>query len=79
MSKKKPSCKNTERCHLWAVNVFGEWIKFNSSKGDGEKYVEEDLYCDDANKVCFIMCRFVTEARQRNVVLQSENTPSVGH
>ena len=30
LSKKKPSCKNTERSQLWAFNVFKEWLEFHA-------------------------------------------------
>ena len=66
LSKKKPSCKNTERSQLWTFNVFKEWLKFHAS-GESEepvvKYVEADLFSEDAEKVC-AMCKFVLEARQ---------------
>ena len=69
LSKKKPSCKNTERSQLWAFNVFKEWLKFHAS-GESEepvvKYVEADLFSEDDEKVCAMMCKFVLEARQQN-------------
>ena len=69
LSKKKPSCKKTERSQLWAFNVFKEWLKFHAS-GESEEpvveYVEADLFSEDAEKVCAIMCKCVLEARQQN-------------
>ena len=54
---------------MWAFNVFKEWLKFYAS-GESEEpvveYVEADLFSEDAEKVCAIMCKFVLEARQQN-------------
>ena len=49
--------------------MFKEWLKFHSS-GESEepvvKYVEADLFSEDAVKVCVIMCKVVLEASQQN-------------
>ena len=59
LSKKKPRTKNTEISQLWGFNVFKEWLKFHAS-GESEEpvveYVEADLFSEDAEKVCAIMC-----------------------
>ena len=67
LSKKKPSCKNTEKSQLWAFNVFKEWLKLHASSESEEpvvKFVKADLFSEDPEKVCAIMCKFVLEARQ---------------
>ena len=64
LSKKKPSCKNTEKSQLWAFNV---WLKLHASSESEEpvvKSVKADLFSEDPEKVCAIMCKFVLEARQ---------------
>ena len=69
LSKKTPMCKNTERCHLWAFNIFKEWIKFHASndkRKPADIYIEADLYSENPQKVCAMMCEFITEARQQN-------------
>ena len=43
-AKKKPTCKNMERSHLWATNVYSEWLKFHCSKEGNKEYFEADLY-----------------------------------
>ena len=43
-ARKKPTCKNTERSHLWATNVYSEWLKFHCSKEGNKEYFEADLY-----------------------------------
>lgn len=64
--KKKPSCKNTDKSQLWAFCVFQSWIS-NQGNSDNEiQYDESDLFVDDSERVCSMMCKFIIEARQRN-------------
>ena len=61
--KKKPIAKNTERAHEWAMKVFHEWLK---DRGSDTPYTESDLWSEDAEKVCDMLCKFIAEARQTN-------------
>ena len=66
--KKKPSCKNTDKSQLWAFCVFQSWIENQdtSESDDDIRYNESDLFAEDSERVCSMMCKFIIEARQRN-------------
>ena len=67
--KKKPTCKNTDRLQTWAYCVFKAWLENQRSSDLDEQvtlYEESDLYSEDAEKVCAMLCTFIDEARQQN-------------
>jgi len=63
---RKPTCKNTDKAQQWALSVFQAWIAKTSCEGDEVKYAESDLYDENPEKVCSLLCKFIVEARQRN-------------
>ena len=68
--KKKPGCKNTDKSQLWAFCVFEAWIEnqCGSEPDDDQiRYKESDLYAEDTKRACSMLCKFIVEARQRNV------------
>ena len=67
--KKKFTCKNTDRSQTWAYCVFKAWLENQLSSDLDEQvtlYEESDLYSEDAEKVCAMLCTFIAEARQQN-------------
>ena len=66
--KKKPSCKNTDKSQRWAFCVFQSWIENQDTNesDDDIQYNESDLFAENSERVCSMMCKFIIEARQCN-------------
>ena len=67
--KKKMGCKNTKKSQLLAFCVFQVWVEnqcCSEPDDDQIRYKEFDLHPEDTNKVCSMLCKFITKARQRN-------------
>ena len=58
--QKKIRCHNTERAHQWAFKVYSDWISGVS------EYSLADLWCENEEKVCNLLSKFVAEARRSN-------------
>ena len=54
------------KAHQWAFNVFKEWNRQRNGSDRAQKYTENDLWSEDAAKVCEMLTQFVLEARQSN-------------
>ena len=60
--------KNTDKSQLWAFCVFQSWIENQDTNesDDDIQYNESDLFAEDSERVCSMMCKFIIEARQCN-------------
>ena len=63
--KRKHVPKNTDKCTQWALRCFSEW-KNSRVETVGKGPADDILSSNNADEVCYWLCRFFTEVRKSN-------------